>query len=428
MLRDVSLPNWRDVSLSKALSSLLRHNAVRAGIAIRPDAFCLVDDVLQARDLRILAATVADVERVVENSPKQRFEVRREAGELLIRAVQGHSMPEVQHDLFLRNLSVDDEDLPEVCVHGTKEMFLPSILHRGLLAGGLRGSRNHVHCQPFEPFDERVLSGFRDDSEIAIYLDLRRALADGVPFSVSRNNVILSPGIDGVIPPVYFVRVRNLVTDTDLVQTAAGSSGAQSSSGGLHWLCGLWKDTNGSRYKLSHGEDGVMSVCTTRPSGEVIHASGLIHVDEKDGDKIIWGRPGARQYILERQTHRSLCWRARSIAQPFIWERLEEPEIPEDDKARRARHRREWCDDATLGRRIADRLEAILGRPFPTLELRCGRWCPVAVAAALEPTSDHEGAFSVPDDFEPTSDHDGDFNRSWREPGTPDVFSDRVAL
>ncbi len=126
------------------------------------------------------------------------------------------------------------------------------------------------------------------------------------------------------------------------------------------------------------------------------------------------GRPGARQHILERQTHRSLCWRARGIAQPFIWERLEEPEIPEDNTARRARHRREWCDDATLGRNIADRLEAILGRPFLTLELRCGRWCPVTVAADVESTSDRDGAFTVPPDLEPIPDHDEHFDRPWR--------------
>ncbi len=71
-------------------------------------------------------------------------------------------------------------------------------------------------------------------------------------------------------------------------------------------------------------------VCTTKPSGEVIHTSGLVSVDAKKGDKIIWGKPGARlQYILEKQTRRSLCWRASGFAQSFTWERLEEPEMPE---------------------------------------------------------------------------------------------------
>ncbi len=296
------------MKLPKALTSLLRHKATKVGIPIRPDGFCLLSDVLQAKELRMLGASVADVERVVYLSDKQRLAFRTEDGELLIRAVQGHSMHEVQDDLLLRSLRVDDEDLPEVCVHGTFKQHLSSILRLGLLAGGRRGSRNHVHFQPYEPGNARVISGLRGDSQFAIYFDLRRALADGVPFFVSGNNVILSPGIDGVISPDYVVRVRDLETDTDLALPAACSSVAQNSSGELRWLCGLWKDTKGSSYKLSLGEDGVMSVCTTKPSGEVIHTSGLVRVDEKKGDKIICGKPGTRlQYILEKQTHRSLC-------------------------------------------------------------------------------------------------------------------------
>ena len=220
--------NAREVSLSKALSLLLRHNAVRAGITIRGDGFCLMHEVLEAPDLRILGATAARVEGFVHTSPKQRFELRREEGGFLLRAVQGHSMLEVRDDLLLRSLSVFDEYLPQLCVHGTKERHLTSILLRGLLAGGRRRSRTHVHFQPYRPGDERVVSGMRDGSEIAIYLDLRRALVDGIPFSMSRNNVILSPGIDGVIPPRYIVDVQRLegleVSTESVPSTASGSA------------------------------------------------------------------------------------------------------------------------------------------------------------------------------------------------------------
>ncbi len=199
----------RDVSLSKALTSVLRHNAPRAGLAIRTDGFCVVAEVLETDDLRLLDATLADVLRVVRYNPKQRFELLEEAGELLIRAVQGHSIPQVRDELVLKPLSVDDHDLPEVCVHGTKGRNLASILHHGLLAGGRGGTRNHVHFQPFEPGDERVVSGVRDDCEIVIYIDLWQALADGVPFSMSRNNVNVSRGISGVVSADYIVKVRH---------------------------------------------------------------------------------------------------------------------------------------------------------------------------------------------------------------------------
>ena len=72
-------------------------------------------------------------------------------------------------------------------------------MQNGLLAGGLpgQGSRNHVHFAPCEPGDNRVISGMRSDCEVAIWLDLEKALQSGVPFFRAKNQVILSPGING---------------------------------------------------------------------------------------------------------------------------------------------------------------------------------------------------------------------------------------
>ena len=43
--------------------------------------------------------------------------------------------------------------------------------------------------------------------EILIYLDVEKALADGIKLFRSANNVILSPGINGIIPAKYFLKV-----------------------------------------------------------------------------------------------------------------------------------------------------------------------------------------------------------------------------
>ena len=34
-----------------------------------------------------------------------------------------------------------------------------------------------------------------------------RAIKDGIPFYISSNNVILTEGIDGTLPPKYFKKV-----------------------------------------------------------------------------------------------------------------------------------------------------------------------------------------------------------------------------
>eukprot|EP00913_Durusdinium_trenchii_P002553 g2362.t1 len=71
--------------------------------------------------------------------------------------------------------------------HGTYRRHFDSIRRVGLLAGGGQGQgfRNHVHFSPCEPGDKRVISGMRYDCEIAIWIDLKRAIADNVPFYMS---------------------------------------------------------------------------------------------------------------------------------------------------------------------------------------------------------------------------------------------------
>ena len=125
-------------------------------------------------------------------------------------------MSVVQDDSLLRRLSALDSNLQEFCVHGTIYKHLPSILQRGLMTGGTRHAINHVHFIPYEPYDRRNISGMRSGSEVAIYIDLHRALRHGVPFLISSNLVILSPGIEGVIAADFILKLRNLNTGADM--------------------------------------------------------------------------------------------------------------------------------------------------------------------------------------------------------------------
>lgn len=100
------------------MTQILRHSAEKMRIPIGADGYCRVQDILAAWPLRNLRATLADVERAVEDSDKRRFELKLEGGERFIRAAQGHSMSIVQDDLLLRRLTLEDADLPEVCECG----------------------------------------------------------------------------------------------------------------------------------------------------------------------------------------------------------------------------------------------------------------------------------------------------------------------
>lgn len=57
-----------------------------------------------------------------------------------------------------------------------------------------------------------VVSGMRGDSKVAVWVDVRRGVKEGVPFYVSANRVVLTPGEGdtGCVPPRLFLRAHYL--------------------------------------------------------------------------------------------------------------------------------------------------------------------------------------------------------------------------
>jgi len=90
-------------------------------------------------------------------------------------------------------------------VHGTYFAAWKTIKTDGLS----RMTRNHIHFAIGEIGADGVISGMRSSAQVLIYLDVQKALDDGVPLFVSSNSVVLSPGVGdrGVIGPEYFLAV-----------------------------------------------------------------------------------------------------------------------------------------------------------------------------------------------------------------------------
>ncbi|KAG0356390.1 hypothetical protein BG005_004681 [Podila minutissima] len=196
------------VQLSKALSWLLRHNAESQGIAIRPDGYSLLSDVMAHSKFKKF--TVADVMGVVETNDKKRFEVMEEVMEdkegvvtkTFIRAVQGHSIKAVE-DLGLEALT-NPAQIPTV-IHGTVFSKWDLICQHGLS----KMNRNHIHMASGLLGESGVTSGMRKSCNLYIYIDTVKAIQDGIKFFRTSNSVILSDGLngDGIIPAQYFLKV-----------------------------------------------------------------------------------------------------------------------------------------------------------------------------------------------------------------------------
>lgn len=169
-----------------------------------------MSDVLQK-----VQCTRQDVADAVTNNDKQRFTINRIDGKEYIRANQGHSIPVPDLELKAISSAADipksETSLEGVVVHGTYSAPWKAIRKEGLN----RMNRNHIHFAVGTPGESHVISGMRSTCQVLIYVDVEKALSDGIPFFLSDNNVVLSPGnAEGVLPTKYFKAVVDASSGT----------------------------------------------------------------------------------------------------------------------------------------------------------------------------------------------------------------------
>ena len=197
-----------DDPLGRLLSRLLRHAATKLGVAISEDGWVRVQDALHQINGHALRAELsfvdalagrhfseADVQAAVAANEKRRFEL--DGG--YIRAVQGHTMPGVAREI---GTPLTMDNAPAVAVHGSYLSSLEPILRGGLS----RMKRNHIHLAEGLLGEPGVISGMRRNAELFIWVNVQKAVRDGVRFLRASNGVILCDGKDGdgVLPPSFF--------------------------------------------------------------------------------------------------------------------------------------------------------------------------------------------------------------------------------
>lgn len=190
----------RDVTISKALSYVLRHGAEKHNVAIDERGYIKVSDLLALQTFKSKKTTLEDITRVVDTNAKKRFALEERDGHLYICATQGHLMARVDTG----NLQpLDSTSLPEQIIHGTTQSALAKIRASGGLS---RMGRNHVHCTD----SVNLTSGFRASSNALIYIDGPRSLQEGIKWYRSANGVVLTPGnADGFVPCSCFCAVTD---------------------------------------------------------------------------------------------------------------------------------------------------------------------------------------------------------------------------
>lgn len=170
-----------DVTLSKLLSLILRHQPERFGLSLDHDGFVEIDRLLAALAAHHRPVSRAEIDQVVATNDKQRFALSPDGRR--IRAVQGHSRPV--------ELRLVPHEPPPMLYHGTVARFLAGIRRDGLT----RQRRQHVHLSADVAAAEAV--GGRRGEAIILVIDAGAMQRDGHLFYRSENGVWLC---DTVLP------------------------------------------------------------------------------------------------------------------------------------------------------------------------------------------------------------------------------------
>ena len=190
--------------LSRGLAYLLRHGIIKNKLPISSDGYVPLDEILKLNQFKDY--NVDDFLEATKNNNKKRFSVKEIEGKFYIRANQGHSR-EVGDKINQEELLIKlDKPLP-IIVHGTTYLKWEIIKKTGLK----KMARTHIHFAINDDFikGNQEQSGIRYNCEVLIYINMDKAMKDGIDFYISENSVILSQGVgeEGVIEPKYFHRV-----------------------------------------------------------------------------------------------------------------------------------------------------------------------------------------------------------------------------
>lgn len=168
-----------ETRLSKFMTKLLRHTPGAYGLVLDPaDGSCRLDklhSVIRSQP-KWSRVTVEDIEQVVKNCEKQRFEIK----DGRIRARYGHSHDKVQYEPGIP---------PDSLYHGTNTHAAPTIMSEGIRPMG----RQYVHLSEGTHF--ATLAGKRRGELVILSVDTRKAAAAGTRFYYAGNEVWLADSV-----------------------------------------------------------------------------------------------------------------------------------------------------------------------------------------------------------------------------------------
>ncbi|XP_078326211.1 tRNA 2'-phosphotransferase 1-like isoform X4 [Crassostrea virginica] len=139
-------------------------------------------------------------EELLKMIPREDFQLEQNMG---IYRLKPHKIPKLELKLVVHHTEV------RCAIHGTHSRNWNSIKSEGIS----KMRREYIH---FAQGETGVKSGFPPYCDMAIEIDVEKAMRDGIKFYISENDVVLTKGRDGYIPNAYFKKAYKLGTRENL--------------------------------------------------------------------------------------------------------------------------------------------------------------------------------------------------------------------
>lgn len=168
-----------EISISKFLSLVLRHQPETIGIKLDQNGWTDIHDLIEKANNYGVKFDRETLNHIVATNSKKRFAFNDTFDK--IRASQGHS---IEIELGYKN-----EKPPEILFHGTAEIFVKSILGTGLE----KRNRQHVHLS--SDLETAIKVGQRHGKPFIFKVLAEQMYNDNFQFFISENGVWLTDNV-----------------------------------------------------------------------------------------------------------------------------------------------------------------------------------------------------------------------------------------
>ena len=194
--------------LSKSLSKLLRDDIVELNLEnnFSEDGYLPLNIIMNINYIKDENPSLNDIIFIAENSDSD-FDLKKIGDEYYIRANNGHSEDVnklLKPEKFLTRIYTYLNEPENNCIHETFTEDIKSIMENGITK---MNDEDYIRFESSMNSKSAIHEGY-PKPDILLYIDMEKALQDGVKFYVSKNGVILTKGNqEGILEPKYIKHV-----------------------------------------------------------------------------------------------------------------------------------------------------------------------------------------------------------------------------